>query len=394
MARARSGSEPGLLPRRPRRLGVPAQPATRQFTKSQGFRANQVFQPLPTPTGTFPYRFQLDHVLTTDEMTAITKAGELVFHVAGDTGGVKAPEPQQIVSMWMEKDVTTLAPPPSFFYHLGDVVYYNGQRSEYYPQFYEPYAQYPLPILGIPGNHDGDPLDPIAEPSLSAFVDTFCSREPHLLAEAQEVQRDTMTQPNVYFTLVTPFVTIVGDYTNVPEGGRLDADQIAWLQGELGGAVADLPLIVAMHHPVYSADAHHGGSQYMGQVLDAAIDASGRTPDLVLTGHVHNYQRFTRVKNGRQVPYIVAGAGGYWHLHYMANDANGQNLPTPWQTPDPDVTLESYCEDRHGFLRLTASQATVKGEYVTVPRPQESWRTGPVETLDSFTLDLAGHKLA
>jgi Calcineurin-like phosphoesterase len=395
MARPRKTSDPSFPPPpRPRRFGVPAQPAAAQFHKSHGFRANQAFQPLPPPTGAYPYRFSLDQVLSADEMAGIGKAGELVFHVAGDTGGVKSPESQQIVAMYMEQDVTSLTPAPAFFYHLGDVVYYNGQRADYYSQFYEPYAQYPLPILGIPGNHDGDPLDPLAEPSLTAFVETFCSSQPHVLPEAQEVQRDTMTQPNVYFTLLTPFATIIGLYSNVPEGGRMDADQIAWLQSEVAAAPADVALIVAVHHPVYSADAHHGGSQYVGQVLDTAFAGAARVPDLVLTGHVHNYQRFTRSKDGRQVPYVVAGAGGYWNLHYMAKDANGQDLPTPWQTPDPEVALESYVEDRHGFLRLTASHGTVKGEYLTVPRPQESWRSGPFAVQDTFTLDLAAHTVS
>jgi hypothetical protein len=51
---------------------------------------------------------------------------------------------------------------PSFFYHLGDVVYYFGESQYYYDQFFEPYRNYPAPILGIPGNHDGIvyPSDP------------------------------------------------------------------------------------------------------------------------------------------------------------------------------------------------------------------------------------------
>ena len=47
---------------------------------------------------------------------------------------------------------------PSFFYHLGDVVYNFGEAAYYYDQFYEPYRNYPAPILGIPGNHDGVPI--------------------------------------------------------------------------------------------------------------------------------------------------------------------------------------------------------------------------------------------
>ena len=33
------------------------------------------------------------------------------------------------------------------------------------------------------------------------------------------------------------------------------------------------------------------------------------TPDLVLSGHVHNYQRFSAPESNKQLIYIVAGAG-------------------------------------------------------------------------------------
>jgi hypothetical protein len=375
----------------PQRLfNIPLYPASTQFTKRHRFHGNQRFEPLPPPTGDYPYRLRLEDVVRPDQLARVSETSALVFQTIGDTGGIKSPEPQQIVAYHMENDFS-LPDPPAFLYHLGDVVYYNGAYSEYYPQFYEPYAHYPAPILAIPGNHDGDPLDPLVETSLSAFASNFCAPYPHLLPEAQEVQRDAMTQPNVYWTLVAPLVTIVGLYTNVPEGGRLDEDQIDWLQGELSDAAKDRALLVALHHPVYSADAHHGGSARMGEVLDAAIKASGRTPDLILTAHVHNYQRFTRMLDDREIPYIVAGAGGYWHLHYMAKDDQGQPLELPWQTPDADVRLDAYSEDRHGYLRVTVTETSLKGEYVTVPRPQESWRKGPVATADSFELDLGNH---
>jgi 3',5'-cyclic AMP phosphodiesterase CpdA len=283
---------------------------------------------------------------------------------------------------------------PSFCYILGDLIYYNGERSEYYPQFYEPYAHYPAPILAIGGNHDGDPIGG-GEASLAAFMDNFCAATAEHMPEAQDVPREAMTQPNVYWTLEAPFVWIVGLYTNVPEGGQLDDDQIAWLHSELASVPADVALLVTMHHPIYSMDQFHGGSAYMGGLLDAAVAASGRTPDAVLTGHVHNYQRFTRAMEGRELPYIVSGAGGYWHLHYMAKDDQGLPLPqgSPWPVPGTDVILENYCEDRHGFLRLTASRTALHGEYVSVPHSHESWRNGPVTTVDTFTLDLATHTL-
>ncbi len=77
----------------------------------------------------------------------------------------------------------------------------------------------------------------------------------------------------------------------------------------------------------------------------------------------------------------------------MAKDETGQDLQVPWQTPDPDVRLDAYCDDRHGYLRLSVSATTLAGEYVTVPRSHESWRHGPVNVVDSFSLDLATHAL-
>jgi len=47
---------------------------------------------------------------------------------------------------------------------------------------------------------------------------------------------------------------------------------------------------------------------------------------------------FTRSLNDRDVPYIVAGAGGYWNLHYMVK-VNGAAIQTPYQIPGADVTL-------------------------------------------------------
>ena len=55
------------------------------------------------------------------------------------------------------------------------------------------------------------------------------------------------------------------------------------------------------------------------------------------------------------------------------------------------MALEAYVDDRHGFLRLTVTPDRLTGEYVTVPRPQESWHSGPVDVADSFTVDLKAH---
>ena len=133
----------------------------------------------------------------------------------------------------------------------------------------------------------------------------------------------------------------------------------------------------------------------MHDALDGAFTKAGRWPDMVLAGHVHDYQRFTRkvASNNRQIPYLVAGAGGYHNLHTVAK-VNGVK-PTPpvsLAVSGDTVTLESYVDDRHGFLRLDAGLDAIAGKYYTVPRPQESW-SQPPKLADSFRLDARTHKL-
>src|SRR5262245_32191338 len=92
--------------------------------------------------------------------------------------------------------------------------------------------------------------------------------------------------------------TFVGLYINIPEGGVLDIDQKRWLVSELNSAPVDRPLILAMHHFVYSAarwrTTLESPRSYLAQVLDSAEQQSGRYPAAVFSAHAMNYQRFTR----------------------------------------------------------------------------------------------------
>jgi acid phosphatase type 7 len=363
--------------------------------RKPGTRSNQGPQPVPRPTGQYPFRLDLAQVLGPAAMGQITSSGKLVLHCAGDTGGVVNGSAQQIVANHMDADLAA-ADPPRFFYHLGDVVYFYGEHENYYGQFYEPYSLYGAPIVAIPGNHDGGVPPHSQDPSLSAFVENFCASAPHHTAEAGDNDRDAMTQPNAYWTLVTPFATFVGLYTNVPEGGFVDDDQRAWLVEELKAAPADRALVVSLHHPIISLDDHHSGSTRMHELVDGASEEAGRLPDLVLTAHVHNYQRFTRQWSGREVPFIVAGAGGYHNLHYMTHNL-GWPISLPFEVP-PDsanglqATLEAFSDDHHGYLVLEFSADQIDGTYFTVPRPHEPWRA-PATAADAFSVDLKQHKL-
>lgn len=380
----------GVAPPKPTQSSYRMRPKGICSSIVQQAYGNQKFQPLPAPTGQSPFHLTLDSILAPSEIAAINASGSLTFHVAGDSGGIKYPLPQQNVANAMEADLVSLATQkPSFLYHVGDVVYYYGEATEYFGQFYEPYDHYSAPILAIPGNHDGDIANPTVS-SLAAFVNNFCAKTPHVTPDAGECPRLAQTQPNVYWTLETPLATFVGLYSNVPEGGQFQQDQIDWFVGELRGAPKDKALIVAVHHPPLSADDHHAGSMLIATTLDNAFKQSGRTPDIILTGHVHNYQRFTRRIGNQDVPYIVTGAGGYWHLHTMQKQSDGSPLQVPYKMPEPGVTLENYCDNRHGYMKMQVTKNVLSAGYYITPLPNQ---TGPTQQIDSFQLDLQQHTL-
>jgi 3',5'-cyclic AMP phosphodiesterase CpdA len=334
-----------------RRFGITPSTATDQAQRDQQPELSEPFAALPSPTGAAPYR------LNTGSFEGRTwTPGVRTLHVIGDHGGVKDPNPQLAVVKAMIAD--NASQPVDLCYSVGDVDYFTGEVGEIGVQFYEPYADYPVPIVAIPGNHDGAGND-----KLATFMQTFCDPTPKLIPAQAEYNRDTMDQPNCYWTLTDELVTIIGLYSNVPSGGVIEMDQQEWLVEELKAAPEGVALIVALHHPPYSCDAHHGGSEKMGKLLDEAFVEAGRWPSLVLAGHVHDYQRFTRtLHEGHECAYVVCGAGGYHNLHAMATDA------APGLQATHDCVLEAFDATQYGFLRLTVTPSQIVGVYTGVSK--------------------------
>jgi hypothetical protein len=331
----------------------------------------QRFQPLPEPLGEPPYHYDLETAVP-GVGQAVGHVGKLVFHTVGDTGGIKSPEHQRSVAAAMKGDLNKPKPErPQFFYHLGDVVYYNGELDKYYDQFYEPYDHYDAPIIAIPGNHDGDPVGP-SQTSLEGWIAYFMTASPHVDPVSKDAPRVTLSLPNVYFTLECPLVTMVGLYTNVPEHGSVESVQQQWLTHEFATAPEDKALVVALHHPIYSFDDHHSGSPAMADVVQHAINDSRRVPNLVLAAHVHNFQRIEReIVSGEVTPFIVAGNGGYYHLHNLSRGV--QNGTADDQT---GAKLVASDDKRHGYLTLNVDNQHIAG--VMTPIDKQTGDPGPV----------------
>jgi predicted phosphodiesterase len=377
--------------------GFTTDPPGFQTEKDPRGKGSDKWFDLPPPTGSPPFHLDLASIVPADAIAKINDKKRMVFHTMGDTGGVNTTTYQQRVATYMELDFADddqAGANPAFFYHLGDVVYYDGEVKNYYWEFYEPYNQYPAPIVAIPGNHDGDvdPNDQFNKPSdsLKGFVRNFCSQAPIHLPEASDAPRDAMTQPNVYWTLNTPLATIIGLYTNVPEGGRVAPSQVQWFQQELTNAPKGKALILALHHPIYSAYGPHPGSAPLKSMIETTTQAANRIPDLILTGHVHDYQRFTGNINGKAVTTIVAGAGGYNQKLHTLDRKMFDPKGVPYKFDDGPETLDSFNDWQHGYLILDVRPKKISGRYIAVddPKAGDPVPTKPASAYDTFEINL------
>jgi hypothetical protein len=361
---------------------------------------------------------------------AVESAGRIVFHTVGDIGASTAGKyPGEIRvsdAVTLECQTAAASDRPAFLYLLGDLIYDFGEAQYYYDQFYEPYRNYPAPIMAIPGNHDSFvvPGTLPAQQPLATFQRNFCSLEPVVTAEAGSLHRTAMTQPGVYFALEAPFVRILGLFSNALEDPgviwsqsgewkNIPDYQLDFLSAQLQQAKAERfagALLIAVHHPPFNyappaggsgAGGIHGGSPAMLAQIDAICQAAGIYPHAFLAGHAHNYQRYTRtVRFGGgtyEVPFIVCGGGGH-----DVNSLVRAHLGSPAQEPadgaevsyldsNPAVTATQLVLDRHddqsyGFLRVTANSEQITFEFNPV-----SSTSLPTNSSDTVTVDLASH---
>jgi hypothetical protein len=374
----------------------------REISADSAAKAIEQLEPIPPVRSTTA--MDLGAILGTSATQAIQTAGKITFHTVGDTGGVHSPQFQFAVADALAKDSGSGA---ALWYHLGDVVYYFGQEQYYFEQFYDPYRNYNAPIVAIPGNHDGAVFKGEGAKSLDAFVANFCTRQPSRTPDSQGAVRTTMDQPGVYFTLNAPFVKFVGLYSNTGEGGTegviagptVGNAQLVFLNQQLAAAKAERDqgqmraLIIATHHPPFTGSPQHVPSPSMLMQIDQACTAAGIQPDLHLSGHAHLYERYTRtVGGGKQIPYLVAGTGGYYNLPGLKPGKRPPPPKTPASGTDASgnpLTLEAYNDTTFGFVRMTVSPDFITGEFVTVDTTSGETGIG-----DSFTLDLHANKVS
>jgi predicted phosphodiesterase len=322
----------------------------------------------------------LDEIIGNNGVQEISAWGSITFQLVGDTG---SPDTMtEIISDAMTSDyqVSNPAGSPAFLFHLGDVIYYDNSANGYLQQFYTPYKHYPGKIIAIPGNHDGEMVK-YDEPgqvsvnqayTLQAFQDNFCQDSTGVPSGAGTIYREMVSQPAVYWYLNAPFVDIIGLYSNVADGPGFIANdnvigqsQKIWLQKTLATIAGTREnerkaLILAVHHPPFSGGGH-SPSVDMLKDIDECCHEANIMPDVVISGHSHNYQRFTRYVsvNGidKHIPYFVVGCSGHGVQHVA--HADGSKVD--------DHVFESSLEG-YGFLTVNVDKTKITIKFTQVEK--------------------------
>lgn len=368
-----------------------------------------------------------------ESIQAIKQAGKIVFHCAGDTGasseGKYGDELRVSDQVTADCRTSAAADRPAFFYHLGDVVYNFGESKYYYDQFYEPYRNYPAPMFAIPGNHDSFiiPGTAPADAPLTIFMRNFCATVPTISQEAGSLHRTAMTEPGVYFSLDAPFVRIIGLFSNALEDpGLISSENGKWagvpdyqldfLAAQLGQVKKEKyagAVLLAMHHPPFcyqpapkagGTGGDHSSSPNMLRQIDTVCKAQGVYPHAVLSGHAHNYQRFTRTlrfgSNDIEVPFIICGDGGHDVLK-LVQGKGGQAAQEPQYGVEVDyleptqpavqaksLVLEHYDDTNFGYLRITIDKSSLQMEF-----HQVGTKSIAQSRADTVTVDLASRTI-
>ncbi len=197
---------------------------------------------------------------------------------------------------------------PDLFIHLGDLDQSTGRAENYFPYFFEPYAELlrSVPFLGVLGNHDS------ATDYGKALLEVFVL--------PRNGPEDIEPERNFYFDFGDArFVGLDTNRVLEKHGGILTPEQMKndvapWLRHVLMDCDARWKFVF-FHHTIYTGSNHAPeGVMYIREAYVDVFEECG--VDMVFCGHNHLYERNAPilrnqvVEDGKGVVYITSGTGG------------------------------------------------------------------------------------
>ncbi|GFZ08732.1 purple acid phosphatase 22 [Actinidia rufa] len=216
------------------------------------------------------------------------------FAVAGDLGQTE----------WTESTLAHIgARDYDVFLLPGDLSYADTQQIlwDSFGRLVEPYASR-RPWMVTEGNHEIETF-PIIYP------EGFKAYNARWLMPYEE----SGSQSNLYysFDVAGTHIIMLGSYTDFDASSK----QYKWLEADLAKVNrSETPwLVVLLHAPWYNSNAaHKGEGDSMRKAMEEMLYKA--RVDVVFSGHVHAYERFTRVYGNKADPcgpvYVTIGDGG------------------------------------------------------------------------------------
>jgi hypothetical protein len=161
-----------------------------------------------------------------------------------------------------------------------------------------------------------------------------------------------------------------GDRDPMPEGGP----QLTWLESRLSEADRlGLRSIVLLHLPPFSSGKEERGVPWVRRlVVEQILDRHAVA--LVLSGHIHAYERIVRPGfEGRPVNYVVSGGAGGRFFQVRERREEGSAI---------------FVEGVRNFVLLELGPEGVSGRALPVQVPGERW-LDPRSPIDEFEVTIA-----
>lgn len=283
-----------------------------------------------------------------------------------------------------------------FIYHVGDISYADDYPGGMYEEVWDTWFQQiepaatVVPYMVLPGNHeyscDHEGCD--YSVNFTAYNNRFLM--PGLASGSNTNMWYSFDYANIHFVSISTET----DFPNAPEGMASFGNQLQWLEQDLAKANQRRDthpwIIVGGHRPIYCSS---WGFELHGNPIGIAANIQKAFEeilyrykvDLVLTGHVHAYERMWPVYRNKSTGYnyddpkspvyIVVGTAGSTEGQFHI-----------WVDPQPEwsviridkhfgfAIMEVYQKDNKNILEwrfLTSKEGDIKDKMIltkTIPK--------------------------
>ncbi|KAL8039704.1 hypothetical protein ABFX02_10G053400 [Erythranthe guttata] len=220
----------------------------------------------------------------------------------------------------------------------GDLSYADMDQPlwDSFGRLVEPYAS-TRPWMVTQGNHEVETLPVVYRNAFMAYNTRWLM--PY---------RASKSTSNLYysFEVAGAHIIMLGSYADFYIG----SDQYRWLKADVASiGRRRTPWVFALlHAPWYNSNfAHRGEGEAMRVAMEEVLYKA--RVDAVFTGHVHAYERFTRVYNNK------ADVCGPVHVT-IGDGGNREGLANSFENPRPSISI--YREPSFGHARLRVFNST------------------------------------